>query len=198
MQPTINPSLLPYENLLANLKVGAVPAEFASLIDPQTGSFKLGDSWISPGAVRELDPYTGARHYQYALPGLLPENANIWTVGPQGATWLGEDGKPAAQQPAAPSWLPTMDASWMAHMPTRAQMGATPAALGSPMGGAQGVPPTSFRPEKPNTPPASGVMGVPTSPPASFRPGKPARGDGQAESYIAQIIRALMSMGVGQ
>jgi hypothetical protein len=135
MNPTIDPNLYPYQNLLANLQGGSIPAELASLIDPQTGSFKLGDAFVSPGAVRELDPYTGSRHVQYATPGGSAQNANIWNVGPTGPVWFGADGQPAAEQPTAPSWLPTMDMSWQPQIQSQMQMGQTPAALGSPWAG---------------------------------------------------------------
>jgi hypothetical protein len=111
MQVTINSNAAPYENLLTNLSL--VPEELASCIDPETGSFLLNGEWISPGAVRELDEWTGAKHYQYATPGGAPQNANIWTIKPGGAVFLGSDGKAAEVQPAAPEWLPAMGVDWI-------------------------------------------------------------------------------------
>ena len=110
MQVNINSTAAPYENLLTNLSL--VPDDLASRIDPETGSFLMNGEWISPGAVRELDEWTGAQHYQYATPGGVPENANIWTIKPGGAVFLGSDGKAAEVQPAAPAWLPSMGLDW--------------------------------------------------------------------------------------
>lgn len=115
MQPTIDPNLLPWQNLVANLKAGAVPQEIASQVNPETGQYLMArdGSWYNPGMVRELDPYTGGLHYQYAGPGnQMAGNANIWTVGPGGPTFLGPDGKPAATQPQAPAGLPGMNQNY--------------------------------------------------------------------------------------
>lgn len=115
MQVTIKTNAAPYENLLTNLSL--VPRELASCIDPETGRFLLNGEWISPGAVRELDEWTGAQHYQYATPGGAPQNANIWTVKPGGAVFLGADGKAAKVQPTAPDWLPRMGWDWSPRGP---------------------------------------------------------------------------------
>lgn len=180
MNPTIDPNLLPYQNLLANLQSGAVPAELASLIDAQTGSFKLGDTFVSPGAVRELDPYTGSRHVQYATPGGSAQNANIWNVGPGGAEFLGPEGIPAAVQPTAPSWLPTMGMDWNPQAQSQMQMGQTPAALGSPWAGQQ-----------------ASVGGVASTGHAPVNRSQADRQQGDlGQSTIAQFIQLLRGMGV--
>lgn len=66
--------------------------------------------------VRECDEYTGALHFQYALPGGNAPNANIWNVNQDNSwTYLGPDTKPAQYQPVSvgtpvstPTWNPAV------------------------------------------------------------------------------------------
>lgn len=70
----------------------------------------------SPMGVRELDAWTGAVHYQFALPSGIPANPNIWTLTPSGWVWVGPAGSPAPP----PWWAPpvpqgvTMSSSFQA------------------------------------------------------------------------------------
>jgi hypothetical protein len=57
---------------------------------------------------RELDAWTGLRHFQYNLPGGLPVNANIWTLDADGSWfWLDDSGVKADP----PKWAPPFPGS---------------------------------------------------------------------------------------
>lgn len=59
---------------------------------------------VSPLVIRDLDAWTGLRHFQYALPSGLPVNANIWTLMSTGEfVWLNDAG--VAEAP--PAWAPS-------------------------------------------------------------------------------------------
>ena len=63
---------------------GAQGALLASGVkDPRItpeGLFNYGGMQINPSMVRELDPYTGAQHFQYNTGGNAAQNANIANV----------------------------------------------------------------------------------------------------------------------
>ena len=69
------------EAVLDALRAGRIPPELAKLVDPATG---LVGGEISPGAMREFDPFTGQVHYQYALPvDMSGINPGLKTVNPE-------------------------------------------------------------------------------------------------------------------
>ena len=60
---------------------------------------------LSPYQIRDLDAWTGLRHYQYDMPGGVPVNANIWTLSADGTWfWLDDNGERAE----APAWAPAV------------------------------------------------------------------------------------------
>jgi hypothetical protein len=76
------------------------PWGYDALLDRALAIVK-GDG--SPYLIRDLDAWTGLRHFQYNLPGGLPVNANIWTLDPDGSWfWLDDNGAKADP----PKWAP--------------------------------------------------------------------------------------------
>lgn len=61
------------------------------------------DTPVQCNLIRECDPYTGALHFQFALPYDSP-NSNIWTVSGNQAFWLGPNPMPT-EQPVFPDYV---------------------------------------------------------------------------------------------
>lgn len=83
--------------------IGSAPGQCP--MQPDGGCLYNGEP-VSCVLIRECDPYTGAQHVQYALPGGVTPNANIATVNPDGSvTMTDAKGNPTNNPGYAPPYL---------------------------------------------------------------------------------------------
>jgi len=114
-----------YSELIARLGLPSY-AELAAVYGDQVAAniVAMVDSGVSPYNIRELDSWTGAVHYEYAMPEPTG-NVNIWVLQPSGQyVWSGPGPEPPGGPPAPSAPAPT----WPEEVPEPAPPPAAPPA----------------------------------------------------------------------
>jgi hypothetical protein len=83
-------------------EIGFQPGQCPAL-DSSFQTCLLNGNQVPCSFIRECDPYTGAVHFEYALP-YGSQNVNIWDIAGNQAYWLGPNPKPDTQ-PVFPDYV---------------------------------------------------------------------------------------------
>lgn len=136
-------------------EIGFQPGQCPAL-DTSYQTCLLNGSEMPCSFIRECDPYTGAVHFEYALP-YGSQNVNIWDIAGNQAYWLGPNPMPE-EQPVFPDYVTQAYTFGNTQLLSAPSVPVVTASQSSTSGTNTAPPQPTNQPIAPATPPAGSSL----------------------------------------